>query len=196
MEHVHLDDPDPDFDVQVEKKIETVYTLNEQTVVVSVPKENNDMSLPHFKIADPEDIDYIFDSLKAMAQEGGYPDFFRVSKEMLTEQIFRQKLADVILAKKDNQYVGLAVFSLTNRHFTYFVQPGIYVHDIFVDPEHRRQKIGMYIVEEVIRIAKERGCGRVDLVVLRSNEMGLRFWEKVPHIVELKSLKYMRIDLQ
>jgi GNAT superfamily N-acetyltransferase len=83
-------------------------------------------------------------------------------------------MVEVFLAEISGKPVGFALFFQT---FSTFVgRPGIYLEDLFVLPEYRRQGIAMALFLELFRIARERDCRRVEWTVLDWNEPAIKFY--------------------
>ena len=63
---------------------------------------------------------------------------------------------------------------------TFLGKPGLYLEDLFVQPEFRTKGIGTALMMRLIEIAKERNYGRVEWAVLDRNESALQFYiEKI-----------------
>lgn len=58
-------------------------------------------------------------------------------------------------------------------------KPGIYLEDLFVLPEYRRQGIGKALISKVAQIAIERDCGRLEWSVLDWNEPAKAFYRSI-----------------
>jgi GNAT superfamily N-acetyltransferase len=58
-------------------------------------------------------------------------------------------------------------------------RPGLYIEDLFVDESCRGRGFGRALLLYVARLAKERGCGRLEWSVLDWNEPAIRFYEKL-----------------
>ena len=83
-------------------------------------------------------------------------------------------MVEVFLAELSGKAVGFALFFQT---FSTFVgRPGIYLEDLFVLPEYRRQGIALALFQELFRIARERDCLRVEWTVLDWNEPAIKFY--------------------
>ncbi len=100
-----------------------------------------------------------------------------------TEEDFRKALfgptpvAEALLAFLGSQPVGFALYFST---FSTFVgRPGIYLEDIFVEPEHRGKGIGAALLTRIARIACDRNCGRLEWSVLTWNEPSIGFYERL-----------------
>jgi GNAT superfamily N-acetyltransferase len=85
-----------------------------------------------------------------------------------------RRTVEVVLAERAEVTVGFALFF---ENFSTFVgKPGLYLEDLFVLPEHRRQGIGESLFSYLVALAQERRYGRVDWTVLDWNEPAIRFY--------------------
>ena len=85
--------------------------------------------------------------------------------------------AEALIAEVGGEAVGFALF-FTN--FSTFVgPPGLYLEDLFVQPEHRGRGLGRGLLATLARLAVERGCGRVDWAVLDWNEPSIGFYRSL-----------------
>ena len=73
--------------------------------------------------------------------------------------------------------VGFALFF---HNFSTFVgRAGIYLEDLFVRPEHRGKGYGKGLLQQLARIAVERGCGRLEWVCLDWNQPSIDFYKSL-----------------
>lgn len=149
----------------------------------------------NFRMAKDEDMDFIFDSLYKAVEEEGYGKYFSCTKEELKKIIFQDKLAEVLLALKDNTPIGAALFSVTNCDFTIFKEPGLYLHEIYVAPDYRRHKVATHMRDKLKDIAKDKGLGRIEFIALKSNTPAMELYDSWKDAAEVKEFKYMRIML-
>ena len=97
---------------------------------------------------------------------------------MLKKYLFGEKrFAEVLIADFDNQPVGFALFF--HNYSTFVGKPGIYLEDLFVQPEMRGKGIGKKLFLELIKIAKDRNCGRVEWSVLNWNTPAIDFYKSM-----------------
>ena len=83
----------------------------------------------------------------------------------------------VLIAEFDGAPVGFALYFF---NFSTFVgRPGLYLEDLFVRPAERSRGIGRALLRALARIARERGCGRMEWAVLDWNEPALRFYRSL-----------------
>jgi GNAT superfamily N-acetyltransferase len=79
-------------------------------------------------------------------------------------------------------YVGEepAAFALFFHSFSTFLgKPGIYLEDLYVRPEHRGSGVGTSLLRRLARLAKDRGCGRLEWWVLDWNEPAINFYKSL-----------------
>ena len=149
-----------------------------------------------FKLAEPQEATFIFQSLKEAAAEANLSDRFFLTKENLWKALFSEKaFAESLLAYLDNQPVGLVLFSVTNRNFDLFNGPGIYMHCLYVAKSFRRKKVATQLTQEIKKLAQERQCCRVDWVVLKQNQSAIDFYNSIQQAKEVDYIHYMRMEL-
>jgi GNAT superfamily N-acetyltransferase len=86
-------------------------------------------------------------------------------------------VAEVLLASWNDEPVGFALYF---RNFSTFLgQPGIYLEDLFVEPEHRGKGLGKALLARLAGIAVERGYGRLEWAVLDWNEPSIEFYRSL-----------------
>ncbi len=108
-----------------------------------------------------------------------------------TEQDFREALfptapreppaAAALLAFSGETAVGFALY-FTNFS-TFLGRPGIFLEDLFVEPEYRRQGFGSALLKHLAKIAVKRRCGRVEWSVLTWNRPSIDFYERLGAVV-------------
>src|SRR5437588_12595933 len=100
-----------------------------------------------------------------------------------TETSLRQTLfgnprfAEVLFAAVDSEEVGFALFF--HNYSTFLGQPGIYLEDLFVRESMRGRGIGKALLARLARIARDRGCGRVEWAVLDWNAPSIAFYRSI-----------------
>jgi len=87
------------------------------------------------------------------------------------------RFAEVVFASVDGAEVGFALFF--HNYSTFLGQPGIYLEDLFVKPELRGRGYGKALLAHLARLAKERGCGRVEWAVLDWNKPSIDFYRSI-----------------
>ncbi len=96
----------------------------------------------------------------------------------LTEALFGARpAAEALVAERGGRTVGFALYFTTFS--TFLCQPGLYLEDLFVEPEHRGAGIGKALLAALAALAVERRCGRLEWRVLDWNEPSIRFYESL-----------------
>ena len=100
------------------------------------------------------------------------------TEEALAAALFGPRPAcEALVAERDGRAVGFALFFTTFS--TFLCKPGIYLEDIFVEPEHRGSGIGQALLRRLAALAIERECGRFEWRVLDWNTPSIRFYESL-----------------
>jgi GNAT superfamily N-acetyltransferase len=81
------------------------------------------------------------------------------------------------LAEVDGEAVGYAITFET--YSTFLARPTLYLEDLFVRPEARRQGAGTALLRRLAAEAVARGCGRMEWTVLDWNEMARRVYRRI-----------------
>ena len=92
----------------------------------------------------------------------------------LEEWIFDQKKAEVIFAMENGKEVGFALFF--HNFSTFLGRAGLYLEDLFVQPEHRGKGYGKQILQKLAAITVERKCGRLEWWCLDWNQPSIDFY--------------------
>ncbi len=74
---------------------------------------------------------------------------------------------EALIAELDGEPAGFAVFF--HNYSTWEGQAGLWVEDIFVEERARDRGLGRQLMVEIARVARARGCPRVELSVLAWN---------------------------
>ena len=65
------------------------------------------------------------------------------------------------------------------KYSTWLGRPGLYLEDLFVKPEKRGKGYGRALLVELAKIARDRGCGRMEWAVLDWNAPAIEFYESL-----------------
>ena len=106
--------------------------------------------------------------------------------------------AEALMAMRGGRAVGFALFFTTFS--TFLCKPGIYLEDLFVEPEHRGAGIGKALLRRLAALAVERSCGRFEWRVLDWNTPSIRFYESLGatlmpewHLVRMTEPEFVRL---
>src|SRR6476659_3223970 len=122
-----------------------------------------------------EDVRVILQLIRDLATYERAPHDVTATEEQLVDVLFGPRpAAEVLLAFKEETPVGFAVFFY--NFSTWLGQPGLYLEDLFVKPEKRGKGYGRALLVELAKIARDRGCGRMEWAVLNWNEPAIKFY--------------------
>lgn len=79
-----------------------------------------------------------------------------------------------LIAEREDKAVGFALYFF--NYSTFMGRPGLYLEDIFVEPELRGLGIGKALLERVAQIAVEKNCARLNWEVLDWNTPAIEFY--------------------
>jgi len=100
------------------------------------------------------------------------------SEEGLRQGLFgRGKNAEAVIAYDGDAPAGFAVFF--HNFSTYAGRPGIYLEDLFVDPEYRGRGLGKALLSHLEALAQERGCVWLQWAVLKWNQPAIDFYNSI-----------------
>ncbi len=100
------------------------------------------------------------------------------TEELLKETLFgERRTAEVVIGYLAQKPIGFVLFF--HNYSTFLGRPGIYIEDLFVDENYRARGFGRALLLYVARLAKERGCGRLEWSVLDWNEPAIEFYKKL-----------------
>ena len=83
---------------------------------------------------------------------------------------------DAIVGKVGDKYVSYVIFFFTYSSF--HAMPTLFLEDIFVLEEFRKQGIGKRMFDFLKETAKREECGRIEFTVLKWNKLAQEFYEK------------------
>jgi GNAT superfamily N-acetyltransferase len=83
----------------------------------------------------------------------------------------------VIIGEVDGAAQGFALFF--HNFSTFEGKPGVYLEDLFVQPEARGSGLGKALLARLAAIAVERDCARLEWSVLDWNEPAIGFYKKL-----------------
>jgi len=128
--------------------------------------------------ATPADVPAIARLIRGLAEYEKLAHVVTLEEESLRKHLFGpRRYAEVLLAEEHGQVVGFALFF--HNYSTFLGEPGIYLEDLFVEPGFRGRGHGKALLVALARLALERGCGRLDWVVLDWNEPSILFYRSL-----------------
>ena len=128
-----------------------------------------------YRFAVREDVPLILAMIRELADYEGLLPEVVATEAVLGEWLFDRRGAEVLFAlAPDGAEVGFALFF--HNFSTFLGRGGVYLEDLYVRPEHQGRGYGKGLIRQLARIAKERGCGRLEWWCLDSNTPSIDFY--------------------
>ncbi len=125
--------------------------------------------------AETGDVAQILGFIRELAVYEREPDAVKKTEAQLAEALFgAPPRAEALLAETGT---GTAGFAIWHESFnTWTGKPGLYLEDIYVRPEARKNGIGKAIFVHLAKLAMARGYLRFEWSVLNWNEPAIKFY--------------------
>ena len=137
------------------------------------------------------DVPLILQFIRELAEYERLAERVVTNEELLRRTLFgNPRFAEVLIAEEEGAAAGFALFF--HNYSTFLGRPGIYLEDLFVRESMRGRGIGKSLLTKLARIARERGCGRVEWAVLDWNAPSIAFYRSIG-AVSLDDWKIMRL---
>ncbi len=128
--------------------------------------------------ARPGDEIEILRLIRALAEYEHSLDSVKASPEGIADHLFGDHpKVFAHVAELDGRVVGTAVWFL--NFSTWTGKHGIYLEDLFVDPDVRRGGVARALFKALADEAKARDCPRIDWAVLDWNELGKGLYRRL-----------------
>ena len=127
-----------------------------------------------FRFAERKDTPLILKFIRELADYEKMLDEVVADEKTLEEWIFDRQKAEVLFAVAEGKEVGFALFF--HNFSTFLGRAGIYLEDLFVQPEYSGRGYGKGILKKLAAIALERGCGRLEWWCLDWNKPSIDFY--------------------
>lgn len=128
--------------------------------------------------AEVNDVPQIFGLIKALAEYEKLSHQVTGSTKQLREHLFGKRIyAEAIVTEIEDKIVAFALF--VPNYSTFLTKPGLYLEDLFVLPEYRRQGIATAMLSYLGRLAITRDAGRLEWSVLDWNENAIAFYQSL-----------------
>ncbi len=128
--------------------------------------------------ATPDDTAAIAALIRGLAEYERLSHYVTLEEGRLREHLFGPRpYAEVLVAEEAGAVVGFALFFPV--YSTFRAEPGMYLEDLFVRPEHRGKGHGKALLRELARLTVERGYARLDWCVLDWNAPAIAFYRSL-----------------
>ena len=123
----------------------------------------------------PGDEQSIYDLVKALAVYEKAPNEVINTPEQIAKDLFENKICYAYVAESSNSIIGFALYYVS---YSTWKGKSLFLEDLFVLPEFRKEGVGGLLFDEVIETAKRWGVKRMDWQILDWNEPALNFYKK------------------
>lgn len=113
------------------------------------------------------------------------------ARRLLADAFGRRPRYRLLIAEQGRRMVAYAVFF--NTYSTFLARPSLYLEDLFVLPDARRQGIAAAMMRKLAALAVKERCGRFEWNVLDWNENARRFYRRLG-ARHLKAWEVWRLD--
>ena len=125
--------------------------------------------------ARPDDVGAVHAMIRELAEFERLTHLCVASESDLGAALFgAQPAAEVLVAWKGAEPAGFALFF--HNFSTFLGRRGLWLEDLFVRPEHRRQGCAQALLATLADLARQRGCGRFEWAVLDWNTPAIDFY--------------------
>jgi GNAT superfamily N-acetyltransferase len=128
------------------------------------------------RFATKEDVPSILNLIKGIAEYEKLLNEVAASEEILYDSLFVKNAAEVLLGEHDGKIVGFALFF--HNFSTFTGKRGLYLEDLYVLPEYRQLGFGKQFFSELMQIARQRDCGRMEWICLDWNTPAIQFYKE------------------
>lgn len=137
--------------------------------------------------ATPDDVPLILALIRELAEYERAPQDAVATVELIHESLFgrgvgngpggigRGASAECVIGEIGGTAQGFALFF--HNYSTWKGRSGLYLEDLFVRPAARGHGLGKALLVHLARIARERGCARMEWAVLDWNTPAIEFYE-------------------
>lgn len=123
------------------------------------------------------DIVTVVSLMREFAEYENLSEYCTVTDERLNATMFGERsFVEGLIAFDDDKPIAYALFYQSFSSFR--GERGLFLEDIYIREEYRRHNLGEKMLREIARIAKERGCERIDFHVLEWNTPAVNFYLK------------------
>jgi GNAT superfamily N-acetyltransferase len=127
------------------------------------------------RTATPADVPQILSFIRALAAYERVPEAVVATEaDLLRDGFGPTPFYHCLLAEQDGQPAGFAFYFF--NYSTWLGRPGIYLEDIFVQPEFRGLGIGRALLQQVAAVAVRNHCSRLQWSVLDWNTPAIDFY--------------------
>ena len=135
------------------------------------------MELLSFRAARREDVPLILEMIRALAEYEQLLSEVVATESVLEEWLFDKEKAEVLFPMLEGKEIGFALYF--HNFSTFLGRAGLYLEDLYIQPEYRGRGYGRKVLQKLAQIAVERGCGRLEWWCLDWNASSIAFYKNL-----------------
>lgn len=136
------------------------------------------MSKITIKKAEVKDIPTILNFINKLAEYEKLSKEVTATNEILEESLFGENATVFsLIGYLKNKPVTFAIYFF--NYSTFLGKKGLYLEDLFVLPEYRKNGVGKQMLKHLANIALENNCGRFEWSVLDWNLPAIEFYKNL-----------------
>lgn len=125
--------------------------------------------------ANREDTKQIVQFIRDLADYEGFLHEVKATEEIIEQSVFDEGAANVVMAELDGKPIGFALFFY--NFSTFEGRPGLYLEDLYIQPEYRNRGYGKKLLEFLAQKAHSRNCKRFEWWCLDTNTPSYQFYK-------------------
>jgi GNAT superfamily N-acetyltransferase len=135
----------------------------------------------HIRPATPADVPAILGFVRELAEYEREPLAVHATEAMIHDSLFGTLLprpaCEAVIGELDGAPRGFALWFM--NYSTWLGRWGLYLEDLYVQPQARGKGLGKALLVHLARIAHQRGCGRMEWSVLDWNTPAIEFYKSL-----------------
>lgn len=128
----------------------------------------------YIRAAGKDDVPVLVKLIKELAVYEDLEEEAVLTEELLAKWMFGAGKAEAVLGVENDEPIGFALFYTSFS--TFLGRPGLYLEDLYVQPESRGKGYGKLLLAQLAKLVLERGYGRLEWSCLDWNKPSIQFY--------------------
>jgi GNAT superfamily N-acetyltransferase len=129
------------------------------------------------RFAEETDTKLVLDLIKELAGYEKMADEVVATEELIKENVFKRKIAEVVIAEFDGVPIGYAMYFYKFSSFA--GKPAIYLEDLYINSMYRGRGFGKAIFTFLAELAIKHDCWGLEWTCLNWNKPSIAFYESI-----------------